>query len=163
MTIRVFVSHKNTDIELARLVASRLNRNGLPTYLDQVDDSLLRDSPDLADHLLNRMSECNQLIAVVSVSTKDSWWVPWEIGVGSEKRFRMATYSANYVDLPSYLRKWPALKSVDDLDLYCALSKTYDSAVNSRTRFESDQRYVRSVERTEASNFHRQLMTSLRR
>ena len=102
---KVFVSHKNVDSALAERVARRIRVNGLDTYLDTIDDALLKDGADLADHPLRRMNECQQLVAVILSSTKDSWWVPWEIGVWSEKGFRMASFSETYVTLPSYLEK----------------------------------------------------------
>ena len=116
---KVFVSHKKEDATLAEKVARRIRLNGLETYVDTIDDALLKDGPDLAEHLLRRMGECQQLIAVVSTSTKGSWWVPWEIGVGSEKSFRMASFSETYVTLPSYLEKWPALHTDQHIDQYC--------------------------------------------
>ena len=110
---KVFVSHKDVDEALARRVAQRVRQNGLGAYLDSVDPALERDGPELADYLLARMSECEQLIAVVSSATSTSWWVPWEIGVGSEKGFRMASYSERLVNLPTYLQKWPDLHSLE--------------------------------------------------
>lgn len=64
---KVFISHKDTDSALAETVAARVRGNGLKTYLDTIDDVLVRDGPELADHLLERMAECDQLIAVVDV------------------------------------------------------------------------------------------------
>jgi hypothetical protein len=122
---KVFISHKNVDSSLASRVSLRVKANGIDTYLDVIDDALVKDGAELSDHLLQRMSECDQLIAVVSTSTKDSWWVPWEIGVGSEKNFRMASFSESYVSLPSYLEKWPVLHTDHDLDLYGLVLKKW--------------------------------------
>jgi len=63
---KVFISHQKNDAPLAERVAMRIRMNGIDTYLDTVDDALLKDGPDLADHLLRKMSECQQLIAVVA-------------------------------------------------------------------------------------------------
>lgn len=159
---KVFVSHKNADSSLAERVARRVRANGLETYLDTVDDALLKDGPDLADYLLRRMSECQQLIAVVSSTTKDSWWVPWEIGVGSEKGFRMASFSETYVILPSYLEKWPALHTDQHIDLYCQYSKNTETVMNRRMRdvWTEDRRV--QVRKSEALDFHKQLRAALR-
>jgi len=161
MSIKVFISHKNTDTSLANRVSSRVRHNGLETYLDTIDDALLKDGPELAELLLARMGECHQLIAVVSTETKDSWWVPWEIGVGSEKGFRMASYSESYVSLPTYLRKWPDLHSDRHIDLYCEYSKRTEREV-----FRKMQGYLRDdqksrVQRSEAREFHKQLKAVL--
>ena len=126
---KVFISRKNTDSLIAEKVARRVRANGLSVYLDTIDDALTKDGSDLADHLLRRMGQCQQLIAVVSSATKTSWWVPWEIGVGAEKGFRMAlcgwllhskAYLIRFVHLseavmcPACLRgfdRWPQCES----------------------------------------------------
>lgn len=160
---KVFISHKDSDSALAKRVAGRVRYNGLDTYLDTIDDVLIKDGPDLADHLLRRMSECDQLIAVVSEQTKDSWWVPWEIGVGSEKSFRMASYSERYVSLPSYLKKWPELHSDRDIDLYCEFSSSTEKVVRGQLRETYSRDGELRVLKRGAQNFHRQLMDRLSR
>ena len=72
MAIRVFVSHQRKDSSLASHVATQIRLNGLNTYVDAIDDSLVKDGPQLGDHLLARMSECRQLMAVASTATKAS-------------------------------------------------------------------------------------------
>jgi hypothetical protein len=163
MAKKVFISHKNTDSLLAARVAHRVRVNGLDTYLDVIDDALLKDGPDLADLLLERMSKCDQLIAVVSESTKTSWWVPWEIGVGSEKGFRMASYSERYISLPSYLEKWPDLHSDSDIDLYCRLSERADAEIRNRTRSMLNEDAHLSIRKGQALDFHKALRAELKR
>lgn len=162
MANKVFISHKNTDAALATKVARRIQANGLETYLDMIDDALVKDGPELADLLLARMSSCQQLIAVVSSQTKDSWWVPWEIGVGSEKGFRMASYSESYVSLPSYLEKWPALHTDGHIDLYCQYSKQTEVVVNRRIREAITEERRMQVRKSEALDFHKQLKAAIR-
>ena len=160
--MKVFVSHKDSDELVARRVSSRVEANGLDVYLDSVDPALGKDGPHLADYLLERMSECQQLIAVVSSITALSWWVPWEIGVGSEKGFRMASFSAGSVELPTYLEKWPTLRSMRDVDSYCRLSKTVDNRIrNATTSFMSESART-SLRRDKAAQFHRELALTLR-
>lgn len=162
MPSKVFISHKNTDALLAEKVARRVRANGLETYLDTIDDALVKDGPELADLLLARMGQCQQLIAVISSQTKDSWWVPWEIGVGSEKGFRMASYSESYVTLPSYLEKWPALHTDRHIDLYCEYSKQTEVVVNRRTRDVLTEDRRMQVRKSEAVDFHKQLRAAIR-
>lgn len=160
---KVFVSHKDVDEALARRVAQRVRHNGLGAYLDSVDPALERDGPELADYLLARMSECEQLIAVVSAATSKSWWVPWEIGVGSEKGFRMASFSESVVQLPTYLQKWPSLHSLNDVDLYCKLSKATDQKVRAAVRVPLSEVARMSVQKRHAGDFHRSLKAALAR
>lgn len=162
MPNKVFISHKNSDASLAEKVARRVRINGLDTYLDTIDDALVKDGPELADILLERMGKCQQLIAVVSSSTKDSWWVPWEIGVGSEKAFRMASYSESYVSLPSYLKKWPALHTNRHIDLYCEYSKRTEVILNSRMRTAINEDRKVEIRKSEALDFHTLLKSAIR-
>ncbi|MFV0409046.1 MAG: TIR domain-containing protein [Paracoccus sp. (in: a-proteobacteria)] len=163
MANKVFISHKNTDSILATKVARRIQLNGVQTYLDVVDDALAKDGPELAGLLLERMSTCDQLIAVVSMSTKDSWWVPWEIGVGSEKGFRMASYSESYVNLPSYLEKWPDLHSDADVDTFCRLSKQADTEIRRRAQASFSEDTRMNIRKGEARDFHKALRSELGR
>ena len=159
---KVFVSHKNIDEGIARKVAARVKTNGMDVYLDSVDPAMAEDGPGLADYILDRMAECEQLIAVVSSATAESWWVPWEIGVGSEKGCRMASYSETAVYLPTYLRTWPILRSMRDVDLYCRLSGTTNDRIRketARTMLESARLDIR---RQKAAEFHRRLRLDLK-
>ena len=160
---KVFISHKNSDQRIAEQVAERVWRNGLQYYLDSVDPALEKDGPGLADYLLKQMSGCQQLIAVVSSETAKSWWVPWEIGVGSEKRFRMATFARSFIALPSYLEKWPRLQTQEDVDLYCEYSKRSDRSIRAaRDRVYTETARM-TAERSGAHSFHRDLRTALAR
>ena len=161
--LKVFVSHKNTDQDLAQDVAARVRQNGLDIYLDSIDPALQESGSDLADYLLVRMNECHQLIAVLSLATVESWWVPWEIGVGSEKRFRMATFARTFVDIPGYLKRWPVLRSMRHVDLYCERSKRADQSVRTAKRGLYSEAAQLSAERTNASTFHRDLRAELAR
>ena len=151
--MKVFLSHQRDDSTRAMKVAARLRYNGLDTYLDVVDDALRKDGPELSDYLRAQMSTCTQLMAVVSSSTKGSWWVPWEIGVASEKDFLIATYTSEYTELPSYLKKWPFLRTDQDIDEYARLSKT--AAANIRKGY----LYTREAV---ARSFHHDLKRVLR-
>lgn len=160
---KVFVSHKDVDEVLARRVAQRVRENGLGVYLDAVDLALDRDGPELADYLLARMGECEQLIAVVSAATSTSWWVPWEIGVGPEKGFRMASFSERRVQLPSYLQKWPSLHSLSDVDLYCRYSTAAEERLRASARVYLSEAARMSAQKQHAGAFHRSLKAALAR
>lgn len=157
---KVFISYTTDDFAVAFRVRDTIDRHyDFSAYLDRIDDALLKDGPGLADHLLRRIDECDQLLAVVGSMTKESWWVPWEIGVGSEKHYFLATYSEGYVALPSYLLKWPALHSASDIDLYCEISRRQrrlDTA-RARTQYFSEQ----AARREHAADFHRDLRRAL--
>ena len=161
---KIFISHKDLDAVIAERVAGRVKANGFNVYLDSIDPALVKDGPELAEYLLGRMGECQQLIAVVSSSTVLSWWVPWEIGVGSEKGFRMASFfSDRYVDLPTYLNKWPTLRSMGDVDKYCELSRRIENEFRTATARVFSDSAMMSIRRNKAAAFHRDLKATIAR
>lgn len=120
----MFLSHQSADSFTAAHIAQRLrNHHGIDSYLDVIDPFMARHGEDLAAHIQTEMSKCTQLLAVVSEATKNSQWVPWEIGVATEKSYPLATYFADYAAAPEFLRKWPYLRSDFDIDRYAQASK----------------------------------------
>lgn len=123
--MKVFISHKREDASAAQRVASYLRSyHSIDSYLDVIDPYVDARVELLADHIRTEMGKCTQLLAVVSRATADSKWVPWEIGVATEKDFPLATYSVEGAAPPEFLRKWPYLRSINDLDAYARASKS---------------------------------------
>lgn len=86
--MKIFISHQQTDSVLASRLASRLKINhGIASYLDAIDPDVGKSGDSLADHVKDELGKCTQLLAVVSAATQKSWWVPWEIGMATEKDF----------------------------------------------------------------------------
>lgn len=157
--MKVFISHQRHDFTLAAAVAARLRIvHAIDCYVDVIDPYYGGPVETLADHIREEMAKCTQLLAIVSASTSSSQWVPWEIGVATEKSFPLATFSgANHIP-PEFLRKWPYLRSESDLDEYARISKrTARSLMEKRARF--DAGYAR---RSATSEFFTELKASLR-
>lgn len=122
--IKVFISHQNTDSQKASEIAYRLRyHHQIDSYLDVIDPYLNRSGDDLATHIRTEMGKCTQLLAVVSTATRESQWVPWEIGVATEKSFPLATFANYTATVPEFLRAWPYLRSMADVDMYANASK----------------------------------------
>lgn len=123
--MKVFISHHSSDSVKAREIATHLQtRHGVSSYLDVVDPYIGRRGEDLVDHLKTQMGTCDHLIAVISINTKASQWVPWEIGVATEKDYPLAAYSEMLSDMPEFLAAWPRLRSMRDVDLYVGASRS---------------------------------------
>ena len=122
--MKVFISHQQADSQRAVVVATRLKtHHSIDSYLDVIDPGIRTSGDDLADHVRKELGKCTQLMAVVSEATRLSWWVPWEIGIASEKDFPLATFAGQTTDLPDYLKKWPYLRTEADVDFYAEASK----------------------------------------
>ncbi len=132
MPVKVFISHKKEDTEQAAAVAAYLKSNGLFVYLDVIDSQLGKTGPDLADYIRGQLDQCTQLLAVISPRTQASWWVPWEIGVATEKERFLASFVSGGATVPEFLVKWPYLRTQADLDKYIAESRRAELLVESR-------------------------------
>ncbi|MCI1067416.1 toll/interleukin-1 receptor domain-containing protein [Stenotrophomonas maltophilia] len=120
--MKIFLSHQQTDSMLALRIQGHLkNHHDIDCYLDVIDHNF-GNGEDIAAHVRKELARCTQLLAVVSNATKASWWVPWEIGVATEKDYPLATFGGG-IELPEYLTKWPYLKNISDLDKYAETSK----------------------------------------
>jgi len=156
--VKVFISHQQADSALALRISNRLKvHHQIDSYLDVIDNRLLNDGPTLADHIRSQLARCTQLLAVVSKETQKSWWVPWEIGVATEKDYPLATFTLDPPDLPSYLRKWPFLRNDNELDIYAQVSK----AAERRLTLESLSKTVASARSTSTQHFYTELRARL--
>jgi hypothetical protein len=157
--VRVFISHKQEDAVVATRIGAELRSNGVDAYLDTIDTQLGKDGPDLADYIRDQLAQCTQLLAVISPRTKLSWWVPWEIGVATEKERPQASYIADEAEIPSYLIKWPYLRSMAEVTAYAEVSKRVRDRLDESVRM---RRSTASVAQTSAfRDFHRTLKARL--
>jgi hypothetical protein len=125
--MKIFISHQKSDSILASRIATRLaTLHSIPIYLDLIDSQIASSGESLGDHIKSRLDDCTHLLAVVSAATKESWWVPWEIGISTEKEQPIATYAGDSTTVPEYLKKWPYLRTDSDLDRYAAAAKQSD-------------------------------------
>lgn len=156
--IKIFLSHKNEDTEVAGAIAFRLrHQHQIDVYLDVIDSKLDKNGPDLADYIRAEMEKCTQLLAVISSKTRESQWVPWEIGVATEKERPLASFINPPAAVPEFLDKWPYLQSLQDVDRYAAVSKS------TRILQENTQRRTTTsvAKRTAFREFHTSLKAQL--
>ncbi len=128
--MKVFISHKNTDSTQALKLEVAFARNGVSSYLDVLDDSINGGGKELTDHIKDNLNKCTDIIVVMSEATKESWWVPFEIGMSAQVDMPTASFLKADVILPSYLSYWPRLKTTTDVDKYVAVRKRMMYAVN---------------------------------
>lgn len=158
--MRVFISHQKDDSNLAADISVYLKtHHKIDCYLDLIDPNASKAGDELGDYLRDVMSKCTQLMAVVSEKTKGSWWVPWEIGIATEKDYPIATFSGDNTILPEYLRKWPYLKTKNDLDIY---AKASQAAMNQYSLRKSQYIAESSARHSSTQEFYRSIRASLR-
>lgn len=115
--MKIFISHKREDLLLAKQAFVFLSPQ-IECYLDEYDQHLASSILDLGDYFRTQLRNSTHLLAIVSTNTQLSWWVPFEIGMATERDYPIATYSPIQLELPGYLKKWPYLKSSTDLATY---------------------------------------------
>ena len=121
----VFISHRSTDKEDAIAVANLLRENGIDVYIDIDDEGLQietqNDNPEgIVKHIQEALKYSTHLMALISDNTKESWWVPYEIGYAkhAEKKIASLRLKKNLDGFPDYLKIEPCLDNVDDLKQY---------------------------------------------
>lgn len=114
----VFVSHTTQDDALADTVARCIQGCGLTAWVDSDYMEPKEDRPDMAEKIRDVIDSSFSLLVIVTKATNSSWWVPFEIGIASEKRRFLSAYGKN-LELPSFLENWPHLHNHEDLHVWC--------------------------------------------
>lgn len=152
--MKMFISHQKKDADIAYAIHNELNNYDIKAYLDTFDNSLLSDSKILTEHLKDIVRNSSDILVVMSENTKNSWWVPFEIGIAANQDLPTVTFLQDYVSLPEYLDYWPRLKSLDDIAKYVKVRKNHmqeirkniDSSVEMfRHRFSTTEQFYKSL------------------
>lgn len=120
----VFISHKSEDIDVAKSVAELLKNNGIDVYLDTNDSGLQRatregDAKKIVACIERALSISTHILVLVTEKTKESWWVPYEIGFSKKGRRGIASLLLKSVSsFPDYLEIERKLHGLDDLKKY---------------------------------------------
>lgn len=153
----VFISYRHTDRDKALYINERLRRENITTYLDVLDiESQTTD--DITMTITNNITKCTHLIAIISHTTSQSWWVPFEIGEATISSRRIASYKTGYNELPDYLKKWPQMTTDEHLSLFI---KAYKNEKQIATEGLINNRYSKSSNNLHADNFHRELKNKI--
>lgn len=133
--MKVFISHKQEDSAIALEVLSTLKANGVNAYLDLLEGDLSLNGKLLTEHIKNKLNDCTDLLVVISEKTKYSQWVPFEVGMASQRDFPIVNFLKRGTDLPEFLEYWPRLKDSNDLIKYITVKRTIQKSINEGFRF----------------------------
>jgi hypothetical protein len=95
VTNATFLSHSSLDAELLPYAISILEEHGGEVYIDKKDSSLPPyTNRETAKALRSRISKSKKFILLASENSKDSRWVPWELGLadGNKKHSNVAIF-----------------------------------------------------------------------
>lgn len=79
----VFLSYSSLDRNLLPYVVRILKTHGGNPYID-IGDNRLPNPPSVetAKTLKDTIKQCKRFVLFVTTNSKDSKWVPWELGIG---------------------------------------------------------------------------------
>lgn len=81
-TPSVFLSHSSKDEQKLPYVIEFLENYGVKVYIDKNDPRLPKvTSSETARMLKENIKKCKKFILLVSENSKDSRWIPWELGL----------------------------------------------------------------------------------
>lgn len=122
--MKVFISHKREDAQMAALIEHQLKANYVETYLDILEPVVFNDGKALTEHIKSSLNSCTDILVVMSNVTRLSQWVPFEIGMAAQVDLPTVTYLTENVQLPDYLTYWPCLRELADIGKYVAVRRS---------------------------------------
>jgi len=83
----VFLSHSSADREALPKAIWFLMQYGVNVYIDKTDKELpQKTSSETGAKLKERIAEHRKFIVLVTANSKNSRWIPWELGIADEKK-----------------------------------------------------------------------------
>jgi hypothetical protein len=120
----VFISYQSNDKADAKKVADYFLSIGIDVYFDQYDTDLRLqsqggDPATLVKALCKGINNSSHMVVIVSPTTLESKWVPFEIGFGYDKTSVRALCLKGIPKggLPEYLRTVKIIRDLWDLNL----------------------------------------------
>ena len=132
----VFISYQNKDKEKAKKIADYILSAGIDVYFDQYDQDLKIEYQStqpkrVTDALCKGIDTSSHMLVIVSPTTLQSKWVPFEIGYGYDKT-DLAVLTLKGIpkgSLPEYLRTSTVIRDIDDLNKKISSIKGLDGEV----------------------------------
>lgn len=122
----IFLSHTRQDKQHVINIGNYIMQAGFNIYLD-IYDSDLQKAADTENHeaitrcLEKGIENSTHMLCFVSEKTRESWWVPYEIGYGKGKANHIATLlmkDFNLDNIPSFLSISEIIKGIKSLNDY---------------------------------------------
>lgn len=90
-----FLSYSSSDLELLPAVISILENHGTSVYMDRKDPRMPEKTSKETGRLLrDTINKCKNFIMFVTSNSKDSKWIPWELGLadGNKSEYKVAIF-----------------------------------------------------------------------
>jgi len=117
----IFISHNKKDEYRALEIKTYLDKYNIESYIDVLDPQI-KITEDITQHIISKLRNSTHLIVVFTENTKDSMWVPFELGAAYESGKGIGVFLKNqFVKLPEYLDAFPLMKDYLGLNEYIKL------------------------------------------
>lgn len=130
-----FISHKNEDVDAAIELGNHIMNNfGYDIYLDIYDGTLQEadennDVETIVKSIHKGLDYSTHLLCVVTDKSKESWWIPYEIGFAQAKGKKTASIKLKVSEyLPSFLRvnDSKVFYTIKELDEYLSKQSLFE-------------------------------------
>lgn len=136
-TFDAFLSHSIKDAEVILGVKVVLESQGLSVYVDWIEDPHLdreNVTSDTADRLRQRMKQSRSLVYAHSNNSRDSKWMPWELGYfdgikGTIAIFPIAQTADETFRGQEFLSLYPYVDNISTSTLYVNRGKAPQSSL----------------------------------
>lgn len=131
-----FISHKDEDTDAAIVLGKHITEDfGYNIYLDVYDRELQeadknKDPDGVVNAIHKGIQYASHLLCVVTEKSKDSWWIPYEIGFAHAVGVKTSSIKVKQVEyLPTYLEMddSPVFLTIGELDDYLSKNGPYGS------------------------------------
>lgn len=132
----VFISHQKEDEAACEKIADYLINSGVDVYFDKFDSTLKQlvqsgNASLVTQQIKDGINKSTHMICVVSPSTVKSYWVPFEVGFGYDRKpLGVLTLKGILdADLPDYMKTTRVLRGTKSLNQFIAelLGDTIDN------------------------------------
>ncbi len=121
----IFLSHISIDKQTAITIGNYIMESGdIDIYLDVYDEKLQQaantGNPVMVTQFIEKgLEQSTHIMCIVSKSTVQSWWVPYELGFGKRAYKELSTLALKDAEyLPEYLSIGVVIKGTMSLNEY---------------------------------------------
>lgn len=122
--ICIFISHISIEKKKAEEIGKYIIEAGYDIYLD-INDEILQqavvknDASKITSCIEKGLNTSSHLLCLISDDTKNSWWVPYEIGYSKKCNNAISSLTLKGVsNIPEYLKVNPMYKGTTGIDSY---------------------------------------------
>lgn len=145
----IFISHKSEDIEAAKAIGDIITNHGIDIYLDINDYGLQsatenNEAKKIVEYIEKALSKSTHILVLVTNKTRQSWWVPYEVGYSKKGEKEIASILLKDVnDFPDFLKIEKTFRGLSDLENYIMILNHFES-FNESAADNDNMQYLRN-------------------